>query len=187
MYFESNCKNCKKHEHCCIFDDQLGFVFVGIKNAENIKRTTKKDYSYFLDYSPLPKPLASSLKDEDPVLEGKMRYHQLDKNRILRLKTKKNGKCIFLGDHGKCEIYNIRPNICRIFPFWAIRLTNNKLKVIEHDPCSDCSVVKSIAKNGSVKKNVSKKEAENIKKIFRNIEKEDIYYKKNIKKFVKRL
>ena len=187
MYFESNCKNCKKDEHCCIFDDKWGFVFVGIKDAQRIKQTIKTDYSYFLDYSTLPKKLISSLKDDDPSLEGRMRFSQLDKNRILRLKTKKHGKCIFLGDHGKCEIYSIRPNICRIFPFWAMKLTNRRLKVIEHDTCLECSVVKSIAKNGGLRKNISRKEAENIKKIFRKIEKEDTYYKKNIKRFVEGL
>ncbi len=181
MYFESNCKKCRKDKHCCIFKNNSGFVFVGIQDARNIKRRIKKDYNYFLDYSPLPKKVIKRLKHGDPALEGKIRYSQLDKNRLLRLKTKKEGRCVFLNRFGKCSVYRVRPNICRIFPFWAIKLNNGRIKVIEHDPYPKCSVIKS----KDIEEILSKKEASAIKKIFKNIEKENDYYKKNIKKFVK--
>lgn len=182
MYFEGNCKECRKDWHCCIFKNNSGFAFVGIQDARNIKRRIKKDYSYFLDYSPLPKKVINLLRYEEPALEGKIRYSQLDKGSLLRLRTKKDGMCIFLNDYGKCEIYSIRPNVCKIFPFWAMKLTNGRIKVIEHDAYPKCSIVTK-----DIGKNISRKKVLTIKKIFRKIEKENDYYKRNIKKFVKSL
>ena len=182
MYFEGNCKECRKDRHCCIFKNNSGFAFVGIQDARNIKGRIKKDYSYFLDYSPLSKKVINLLRYEDPALEGKIRYSQLDKGSLLRLRAKKDGRCIFLNDYGKCEIYSIRPNVCKIFPFWAMKLTNGRIEVIEHDAYPKCSIVTK-----DIKENLSRKKILTIKKIFRKIEKENDYYKKNIKKFVKNL
>ncbi len=185
MYFETDCKKCKKNIHCCIFKNNSGFTFIGIKDAERIKKTIKKDYSYFLDYSPLPKKIISAIKKDESYLEGALRYSQIDKKKILRLKTKKQGRCIFLNDKGKCDIYSIRPNICRIYPFWVIRLNNGKLKVIEHDINSGCSVIKSLnKKHTDLEKTLSKKEIKDIKKVVKDIEKENLFYKKNIKRFI---
>jgi Fe-S-cluster containining protein len=179
-----NCNKCKRDVHCCIFKDASEFAFVGLKNAEQIKKRIKKDYDHFLDYSPLPKHVVNIMKDSDTCLEGSLRYSQLDsKNRLLRLKTKKTNKdkrCIFLDDSGKCEIYDIRPNICRIFPFWAIRLSNGRLKIITHDLDPSCSAVRSLDISS-----IPAKDALKIKKVMKDIEKEDIYYRKNIRKFWK--
>lgn len=144
---------------CCIFKN-IGFSFVTLKNAEQIRRKTKKPYSYFLDYSPLSKNEVAMLRTCDPFLEGRMRYLQLKHGRILRLKTKKGGKCIFLTSE-RCEIYRIRPNICRIFPFWGIRLINRRIKIIEHgiNKCSDIN-------------RLAKPETAALRRIFRDIERE---------------
>ena len=188
MEFQSNCKRCRKDAHCCIFE-KCGFTFVSPKNAKDIKQKINKDYSYFLDYSPLSKKVVDVLKNCDPALEGKMRYLQLNKqNRILRLKLKKGGRCIFLGNDGLCEIYGQRPNICRIFPFWAMRLANGKIKVIEQDVNLKCSAIKSLAKgHEDIEKALLRSEIIAIRKIFRDIEKESVSYKKQIKRFVKEL
>ena len=175
MKTEQICKNCRKDVHCCIFKDSDGFTFVGINDAKRIKKTIEKDYKEFLDYSPLSKKTIKELKEDDPLVEGGMRCAQLDKDRILRLKTKKDKRCIFLNDGGNCDIYSVRPNICRIYPYWAIKLDNKQLKVIPHDNPSRCMIVK--------KKNVDKKE---IIKLFKEVEKETAYYHKNIKEFVKK-
>lgn len=169
------CKNCRKDVHCCIFRNNSGFTFVGIKNAKLIRSKIKKNYSYFLDYSPLPKKIIDRLKNDDPSLEGFVRYSQLDKDRLLRLKTKKGGSCIFLSN-GKCEIYAIRPNVCRIFPFYAVKLIDGRIKVIEHDSNPKCPIVK----NGV---NISRRKTVLMKKIFSDIRKENAYYTKNIKYF----
>jgi Fe-S-cluster containining protein len=176
MSFDKYCKSCKKEIHCCIFKNNSGFTFVGIKDAKRIKNLIKKEYKDFIDYSPLPRKLLKELKEEDPSLEGALRYSQLNNRRLLRLKTKKEGRCIFLDEYGKCEIYKIRPNICRIYPFWAMRLENNNLKVIEHDEYPKCPIVKETLPDKP-----------KTKRLFRDIEKEDIYYKKNINRFVKAL
>jgi Fe-S-cluster containining protein len=68
-------------------------------------------------------------------------------NRILRIK-KIDGRCFFLTD-GKCEIYFIRPKICRIYPYWCVKLINGRVKIIAHDfPCScDICNVDSLSKD----------------------------------------
>ena len=177
-----DCITCKKSDHCCIFKKD-GFCFVGLKNAEQIKKKIKKDYSFFLDYSSLPKKLINELKKDDPALEGALRYKQLDKGKILRLKTQKDGRCIFLNAQGKCEVYDIRPHICKIYPSWAMKLTNGTIKVIAHDPDFSCNFLKQTE---DIELSLSQSEIAKIKKIFKNIQTEDNYYKKHIKKFVKK-
>jgi len=186
MNFESLCQRCRKEVHCCIFK-KGGFTFISPKEAKEIKEKIKKDYDYFLDYSPLSKKMAGMLKKGDPVLEGRMRYDQLNrKNRILRLKTGQGGRCIFLGNH-KCEIYHLRPNICRIFPFWGMRLINGRIKVIAHDVDSQCSIIKLLAKkNEDLEKVLPRPEIIKIRKIFRNIEKEAGTYQKQINRFAEK-
>jgi Fe-S-cluster containining protein len=189
MPLDFNCKKCPNSKHCCIFKNNLGFTFIGIKDAKIIKSKIKKNYDFFLDYSPLSKRVVSYLKNDDPSLEGSLRYSELDiKNHILRLKTKKDGTCIFLNDKNMCDIYSIRPNICRIFPFWAMKLISGKIKVIPHDVEPVCkNITLIIEKDEDVEKILSKAEKNKIKKIFRNIIKETIYYKKNIKDFIKNI
>lgn len=189
MEFNNYCKKCPREIHCCVFQKNRGYTFVGIKNTKKIKNKIKKDYDYFLDYSPLPKKIIDSIKNEDEVLEGNLRYNMLTKdNRLLRLKTKDNGDCIFLNKSGKCEIYSIRPNICKMFPFWAIKLLNNKIKIIEHDEYPRCGIILDLKKKDSdVEKTLSKDEIIKIKKLFNEIKKESVYYKENITEFSKLL
>jgi Fe-S-cluster containining protein len=190
MNDEDHCKICKRSVHCCIFKKKEGFVFVGIKTAEKIRQETGKRFSEFLDFSSLPNKIVDAMKNEEDYLEGSMRFDLLDKkNRLLRLKIKENENCIFLNDKRRCDIYDIRPNICRIYPLWAIRLLNGKLKVIGHDEESKCGIIRNlqhkIGKNTDFEKVLSKKRVLEISKIMEDIEKENIYYKRNIDKFVK--
>jgi Fe-S-cluster containining protein len=180
MNFENICKRCRKDAHCCIFKKNRGFVFVSIKDAKKIRKAIKKEYCFFLDYSPIPKTIINRLKRDDPALEGRLRYSQLDKNnRILRLKTKKEGRCIFLNKQNRCDIYSIRPNICRIFPFWAINLTNGKIKIIAHDAQSKCKAIRiSAKKQKDIDEILNRKEKNEIKKIFRKIKDETKFHKK---------
>lgn len=178
------CKRCKKEVHCCIFDN-LGFTFVGLADAKRIKSKTKFDYCDFLDYSPLPKKTLKILKNDDPSLEGYLRFTELDKEgRLLRLKKKKDNRCIFLNDMKRCEIYDIRPNICRIYPFWAMKLLNGKIKIISHDPYPACTILNKIRLQKDIGFTLLDCDIKELKKIFSKIRKEDIYYKKNIKKFI---
>ncbi|MFB0561817.1 MAG: YkgJ family cysteine cluster protein [Candidatus Lokiarchaeia archaeon] len=45
-----------------------------------------------------------------------------------------DGKCIFLDENKTCKIYEIRPLICRCFPFWIERKGN----LFEFKTSSDC-------------------------------------------------
>ena len=187
MDFKNNCRKCPKNTHCCIFKNS-GFVFAGIKDAKKIRKQTKKEYCFFLDYSPISKKIVNCLKHDDPALEGRLRYSQLDKNnRILRLKTKKNSRCLFLNKHNLCDIYGIRPNICRIFPFWAVKLINGKIKIIPHDVQSKCKSITALIKKqrDNIDEILSRKEKIEIKKIVRKIKDENVFYKNNILKFIK--
>ena len=160
--------------------NNLGFTFVSMAEARKIKKRINKGFDHFLDFSPLNKKTVSALKNCDPSLEGALRYSQLDaKGRILRLKTKKDSRCIFLNDKGKCDIYTLRPKVCKIYPFWAMRLINGKIKVIEHDPEPRCPVIAK-AKVGQldIERKLFKKQVLAIKKIFYKIEKESAAYKK---------
>ncbi len=186
MYFEKFCKKCPEDSHCCIFNHDKGFTFVGVEDAKRIKQDTGREFGDFLDFSPLSKSVISILRHDDPALEGELRLSQLDsKNRILRLKKQMNGKCIFLTDKGKCGIYKSRPKVCRIYPFWAIRLLDDSLKVIEHDSTPSCPIVLSLrAKGDDVEKQLSKSQIEDIKNTFAEIETEDVLYKKEIDDFI---
>lgn len=170
------CKNCKKENHCCVFQKQdSGFVFVGIKDAENIKKHTKKDYNKFLEYKKLSKKFINGLKNEDISLEGYMRYKQVLDGKILALKTKENGDCIFLNKNKKCDIYKIRPNICKMYPYWAITLHDGKIVIIKHDHESNCNYLN---------KALSIKEKYDLIDTFKKIKSEEKDYKKNIKKII---
>ncbi len=182
MHFERFCKVCPESVHCCIFKGKKGFAFLTQKDAERIKKNTKKEFDEFMDYSPLNKKMIEALKNDDPLLEGGLRYSQLDKKkRILRLRTKKNGRCIFLADNGKCSIYDIRPSICRIYPFWGIRLMSGKIKIIEHDINPKCGIIKSLKKKDKkVDEALSKDELIEAKGFFKNIEKESLSKSKGL-------
>lgn len=187
MNWEKHCKDCKKNVHCCRFSEGNGFVFVDIKTAEKIRQKIGKDYSAFLDYSPLQKGMIMAMKTEGDYLEGSMRLGLLDdEGRILRLKIK-DEKCIFLGDDGKCEIYDVRPNICRIYPLWAMRLIGGNLKVIRHDENPLCEIVQELQRglgdDTDMEKVLPKEKIKEVKGIWQDIEKENEFYKKNIKNF----
>lgn len=167
MSFANHCKKCKSSVHCCMFRHG-GFVFVTINDIKAIKKFTKKELAYFVDNSKLPKALVEALKHDDPSLEGALRYSQIKNGSIRRLKTKKDGRCIFLNDCGKCDIYKIRPDVCRIFPYWAVKLTSGQIKVISHDPCPKCSIIRG---QKDVEKHMTKKQIVEIKRIFKNIKK----------------
>ena len=159
---------------------------MSIKDAKKIRKQIKKEYLFFLDYSPISKKIVDYLRHGDPALEGRLRCSQLDKNnRILRLKTKKGGRCIFLNEKNRCDIYSVRPNICRIFPFWAMKLINGKIKVIPHDVQSKCKVIAALVKKQKdIDESLSIKEKDDIKKTFREIKDEGICYKKKTMGFL---
>ena len=164
------CLGCSDKFHCCI----NGFAFVGINDAKKIRKFIGTDYDFFLDFSKLSKRILKLLKDDDPCLEGTLRFSLIKNDKILRIK-KKDGKCTFFKNN-KCKIYEVRPKICRIYPYWCIKLINGRIKVIEHDLYCSCTICDL--------DNITNDKEKNIKKIFNDILKEAEYYKKNINNFV---
>jgi Fe-S-cluster containining protein len=201
MDFKKECSRCKRDAHCCVFkknkDGVAGFVFIDLKDAATIKKKTGKKYSEFLDFSPLSSKIVSEMKSGDPSLEGAMRYALLDKkskdckNRLLRLNVQKNGNCIFLNSEGLCDIYDVRPKICRIYPFWAMTLIDGKLKVIRHEPYSKCRVIKALqgksGENTDLETLIPKKETSRIKKAIIDVNKDNVHYKEHIDEFKDRM
>ncbi len=187
MYFASYCKNCKKSSHCCIFEDGKGFTFVTPSDARVIAKETGLSYAEFLNYSPLAPKVIAALKGADEMREGALRATQVDSSgRILRLKQQANGRCVFLRDDGKCGIYHIRPNICRIYPFWAMELIDGRIKVIRHDTIPTCPIVKAMEKKDKdIETILSQRHADELRSLFSSILAEIPIYKKEIKAFVK--
>lgn len=102
-----------------------------------------------------------------------MRYKQSINSKIPALKTKVNGDCIFLKNK-KCSIYNVRPNICRMYPYWAINLKDGKIVIIKHDHESNCNYLK---------KTLSIDEKYNLIDTFKKIKLEEKDYKKSINNY----
>ncbi len=45
-------------------------------------------------------------------------YVRRSGRRGLVLRQKRNQDCIFWGEPGECEVYDLRPRQCRTYPFW---------------------------------------------------------------------
>ena len=54
---------------------------------------------------------------------------------IYQMKKTEDGKCVFLKDNS-CSIYQIRPLICRFYPFQLKNLRNNRYAFTYTDECS---------------------------------------------------
>jgi Fe-S-cluster containining protein len=65
-----------------------------------------------------------------------------DRTDLRFIKRKKDGSCLFLTKDNKCEIYDVRPAICRIVPFFVTDYDYEK-DIIEVDllPEADCPEV----------------------------------------------
>jgi Fe-S-cluster containining protein len=166
----NKCLECSAKNHCC----KNGFAFVGIDDAKKIKEVSGKEYSEFLNYSQFTQDMLTHLKESDPSLESNLRSYLITDNRLLRLKKSK-GQCIFL-KNGECSIYENRPKICQMYPYWCMELIDGTIKVINHDD-NFCLV-----RNQKV---LSADEEDKKRTLFREIIAEAHYYKKNIVQFAK--
>ena len=84
-----------------------------------------------------------------------------------RIKGSKTKKCIFLGEDNRCKIYEIRPFVCREYPFKIIFLNRNTAYI--DILCSCKSIIKNnknnIANNHIKNKKTNKKFYEDIAKL----------------------
>lgn len=172
------CLKCSLYVHCCKFKHSKGFVFVGIKDADKIRRKYNLAYSDFLEFRKFSKQWIKLNKMQPKFSEGYLRCSQLKKDKLLVLRTKRNGDCIFL-EKGKCVIYADRPLVCKIYPYWFYN--GDKLHIISHDDGCKCKLLKE--EYGLAV--LPGKELSEMKKIARKIMQEDRYYRKNISRFIK--
>jgi Fe-S-cluster containining protein len=168
-----HCLNCPKDVFCCSYDESEGFVFVGLDTARNIKAATGKEFKEFLDYSKLSKEIIDDCRDDTERSEGRLRYAEMKDGKILRLKMH-GGDCIFC-KKDLCTIYDVRPFICRMYPYWFEK-KGDKINIILHDDESECAIANKKALEQS----------EELVATARMILEEKEEYLKGIQEFVKR-
>jgi len=167
MNYLKFCSKCKAN-CCCLENDEKGIIFIGIKDAIKINKKTGKDFSEFLDFSKLT---SSAIRKN---VDKSCRKMLLDR-RLLRMKKRKNGACVFLNKLGVCSIHNFRSLICRLYPFDYYP----KKGAGFFDKSPECPI--HIKYKGKMP--LSKSEIIKLKKIIEEMRIEDNFYIKNIKKF----
>ena len=96
--------SCKRCSTCCRFEE--GFVFLSHKDITTLSTALDMTYDNFVE----------TYCRWIPVKNGKSK---------LSLKEKSNYDCIFWNSglsaqiHDGCSVYEYRPLQCRMFPFWA--------------------------------------------------------------------
>lgn len=91
---ETICKQCKAS--CCKGE---GYVFLSKYDIDNISSFLGLDVGQFV-----------KLYTRKTVYGKKVS--------LVNLKIKGELRCVFLDKFNRCEIYEVRPNQCREFPFW---------------------------------------------------------------------
>ncbi|MBN2158566.1 MAG: YkgJ family cysteine cluster protein [Spirochaetes bacterium] len=135
------CIECaKKGDDCCRSDFSK---FLTLKDAERIAEFLGEDMGSFAVYR--------DVRDKDKELEA---YQTMDPGyyyslmradgRLLQIKNKSNGACLFHDECGWCRIYPARPLICRTYPFWYTQAGD----VMFDGSSKDCQIVKALAGSG---------------------------------------
>ena len=105
--FNANaCKSCEGN--CCI--GESGYIWVSLKEIEDIAEFLKMDKNFFIDNFLIKVGYKFSIKE----------------------KPHKNGfACIFFNNG--CEIYPVRPKQCRTFPFWDYFKDKSKINSLKKE------------------------------------------------------
>ena len=119
------CLNCENH--CCIGDYA---TFLTLNDAKRISEETGIPVDEFCFYA----PICADKEGHEELMQSKDHtYFDFSQSgNILQLKANKDKSCFFLKDK-KCAIYNTRPLICRIFPFWYKKVKNEINIIIDDD------------------------------------------------------
>ena len=130
------CLECARNKEDCCSSDYAKFVT--LKDTMRISEFLHKSVRNFVIYSGLSK---GDLKTD--LFKGKHHNYYYDlvshDKKILQLKKKKDGSCIFLDKCGSCKIYSVRPLICRVYPFWYL----GKGSLIVDNNGLSCSIIRS--------------------------------------------
>lgn len=117
---ENYCLSC--NANCC----RNWTIFCTIADVERIKEGTGLEYNEFCSFDTIPKKELDYYK---PMSDFHM-YHFLSDGKLLQLKKKENGDCIFLKEDGSCGNHKYRPTICAFFPLWFVEKDDNyELKI----------------------------------------------------------
>lgn len=112
MVLEYYCKSCESN--CC----KNWTIFTTIEDIRRIAQFTKKNPAEYSEFSKIP---------DWEILEYSQKakfhfYNLAESGFILQLKKIGNNR-IFLAKN-RCQIYNVRPYICRLYPYWFVRQKN---------------------------------------------------------------
>ena len=183
------CLKCaKKREDCCRTDYAK---FTTLEDAERI--------ASFLNAPINEVAVYSSLSDNDvktELFKNKTHgyyYDFADKDKkVLQLKKKEDGSCVFLDDNGACKIYPVRPLICRVYPFWY----SNDEVIEDSNGISGCPILGGSKSNGATanlpRENVEQSvrkigtNISSLKLLFTQLKGELENYTVNIKSFIKK-
>jgi Fe-S-cluster containining protein len=135
-----NCLECAEQgRDCC---REAHSKFLTLQDARRIAEYLGEDINSFAVYG--------GLKDEDREEYIYINKHQsyyydltLRDDRLLQLKHKSDGSCMFQEPGGRCAIYQARPLICRTYPFWL----SDDGEMIFDGCSSDCPVVCAVTGN----------------------------------------
>ncbi|OHD63356.1 MAG: hypothetical protein A2176_00165 [Spirochaetes bacterium RBG_13_51_14] len=136
----SYCLACSKLGQDCCREAHAKFITLG--DARRVADYLGADINSFAVYG--------ELKDEDReeyiyINRHQNYYYDLTRRdgRLLQLKDKSDGSCMFQEEDGCCRIYPSRPLICRTYPFWY----SDDFDIL-FDPCgSDCRIVCAVTGN----------------------------------------
>lgn len=136
----NNCLECAKQGRDCCREAHAKFLT--LKDALRIAGFLGKPVGSFALYG--------GLKDEDReeyiYINKHQRYYYdltLRDDRLLQLKFKDDGSCMFQSQNGRCEIYPVRPLICRTYPFWL----SDDGEILFDGCSSDCPIVCTVTGN----------------------------------------
>jgi Fe-S-cluster containining protein len=143
-----HCDECNKNDEGCCSASYAKFVTIG--DVRRISIFLGKKPSAFLKYAGLTK------NDKKTDLYRKRPhgyYYDITADgKLLQLKSRKDSSCIFF-EKGSCNVYPVRPLICRVFPFWF-----SESRIIVDNNGFDCPIVcgsKPLSRNPSGKSIIS--------------------------------
>src|SRR3990172_9525053 len=134
------CLECSKKElDCC---REAHAKFTTLKDARRIADFLQTDVSSFTVYGEL-----NDKDREEHIYISRDRGYYYDLTRkdgkLLQLKEKRDGSCMFHDEDGRCRIYSARLLICRTYPFWF----SAKGDIIFDGCSSDCPIVCAVTGN----------------------------------------
>lgn len=135
-FMPSLCEKCVSEGGGCCDHDGSG-IFVTFHDILRVHKSTGIPIDKFATFDRVSDEWLKQLRSE-----GNDFYDAYIDGKILQLRLV-NKKCFFLGSSG-CKIFDVRPNLCRMFPITSYRGKNNKMvlemvrdsKIRKDEPCS---------------------------------------------------